>query len=41
MRADICELHWTFIGQIDRRQRNFALHNTLSITPALQPTLAT
>jgi hypothetical protein len=29
-------LHWTFIGQVERVQRNVSLHNILRIADALQ-----
>ncbi|GAB6987905.1 helix-turn-helix domain-containing protein [Nocardioides pyridinolyticus] len=34
--ADICELHWTYIGQVERGQRNISLHNIIRIAGALQ-----
>lgn len=33
--ADICELHWTYIGQVERGQRNISLHNILRIATGL------
>jgi transcriptional regulator with XRE-family HTH domain len=33
--ADICELHWTYIGQVERGQRNISLHNIIRIAKAL------
>ena len=34
--ADICELHWTYIGQVERGQRNISLHNIIRIAAALE-----
>ncbi|WP_461711886.1 helix-turn-helix domain-containing protein [Streptomyces sp. DSM 41013] len=34
--ADDSGLHWTFIGQVERVQRNVSLHNILKIADALQ-----
>ncbi|MDQ6525544.1 helix-turn-helix transcriptional regulator [Nocardioides sp. LHD-245] len=34
--ADICELHWTYIGQVERGQRNISLHNIIRIAEALE-----
>ncbi|GAA1549228.1 helix-turn-helix domain-containing protein [Nocardioides humi] len=34
--ADTCELHWTYIGQVERGQRNISLHNIIRIAEALQ-----
>jgi len=34
--ADICELHWTYVGQVERGQRNLSLHNIVRIATALQ-----
>jgi transcriptional regulator with XRE-family HTH domain len=33
--ADICELHWTYIGQVERGQRNISLHNIIRIAGGL------
>jgi transcriptional regulator with XRE-family HTH domain len=33
--ADIAELHWTFVGQVERGQRNLSLHNLLKLAAAL------
>ncbi|WP_245633182.1 helix-turn-helix domain-containing protein [Luteipulveratus mongoliensis] len=33
--ADRGELHWTFVGQVERGQRNLSLHNILKIAAAL------
>ena len=33
--AEGSELHWTFIGQVERGQRNLSLHNILRIAHAL------
>lgn len=29
------DLHWTFIGQVERGQRNLSLHNILRVASAL------
>lgn len=34
--ADRCELHWTYIGQIERGRRNIGLLNLLRIAGALE-----
>ncbi len=34
--ADDSGLHWTFIGQVERGQRNLTLHNILKIAEALK-----
>lgn len=34
--ADDSGMHWTFIGQVERGQRNVSLHNILKIADALQ-----
>lgn len=34
--ADICDLHWTYIGQVERGQRNITLHNILRVAKALE-----
>lgn len=34
--ADTCELHWTYIGQVERGQRNISLHNILRLAAALK-----
>lgn len=34
--ADISELHWTYLGQVERGQRNITLHNIIRIAEALQ-----
>lgn len=33
--ADLCGVHWTFIGQIERGRRNLNLHNLLKIAAGL------
>jgi transcriptional regulator with XRE-family HTH domain len=33
--ADNCGLHWTFVGQVERGQRNLALHNILKLAAGL------
>jgi transcriptional regulator with XRE-family HTH domain len=33
--ADRCQVHWTFIGQVERGQRNLSLHNLLKIADGL------
>jgi transcriptional regulator with XRE-family HTH domain len=33
--ADRADLHWTFIGQVERGQRNLSLHNLLKIAAGL------
>jgi transcriptional regulator with XRE-family HTH domain len=30
-----CGLHWTFIGQVERGQRNLSLHNILKLAHGL------
>lgn len=34
--ADRCGLHWTYVGQVERGQRNVSLHNILRIAAALE-----
>jgi transcriptional regulator with XRE-family HTH domain len=34
--ADKAELHWTFVGQVERGQRNLSLHNLLKLAAALE-----
>jgi transcriptional regulator with XRE-family HTH domain len=34
--ADACGLHWTFVGQVERGQRNITLHNILKLAVGLQ-----
>ena len=33
--ADAAQLHWTFVGQVERGQRNLALHNILKVANGL------
>jgi transcriptional regulator with XRE-family HTH domain len=33
--ADRCGVHWTFLGQVERGQRNLSLHNLLKISGGL------
>ena len=33
--ADRCGVHWTFLGQVERGQRNLSLHNLLKIADGL------
>ena len=34
--ADVAGLHWTFVGQVERGQRNLSLHNLLKVAAALE-----
>lgn len=34
--ADACGLHWTFVGQVERGQRNLSLHNILKLAEGLK-----
>ncbi|HVF76322.1 MAG TPA: helix-turn-helix transcriptional regulator [Acidimicrobiales bacterium] len=34
--ADRCELHWTYVGQIERGRRNVSLLNILRLAKALE-----
>lgn len=34
--AEKADLHWTYIGQVERGQRNISLHNILKIAGALK-----
>ena len=34
--ADRAHLHWTFVGQVERGQRNLSLHNLLKLASALK-----
>jgi transcriptional regulator with XRE-family HTH domain len=34
--ADDCGLHWTFVGQVERGQRNITLHNILKLAAGLR-----
>jgi len=34
--AAVAGLHWTFVGQVERGQRNLSLHNMLKLAEALQ-----
>lgn len=31
-----CGIHWTFLGQVERGQRNLSLHNLLRIADGLE-----
>jgi transcriptional regulator with XRE-family HTH domain len=33
--ADVANLHWTFVGQVERGRRNLSLHNLLKLAGAL------
>ena len=33
--ADRCGVHWTFVGQVERGQRNLNLHNLLKLAAGL------
>ncbi len=33
--ADRCGVHWTFLGQVERGQRNLSLHNLLKVAHGL------
>jgi transcriptional regulator with XRE-family HTH domain len=34
--ADVAGLHWTFVGQVERGQRNLNLHNICKLAKALR-----
>lgn len=34
--GDVCDIHWSMIGQIERGQRNVGLHNILKLAAALE-----
>ncbi|WP_174186469.1 helix-turn-helix domain-containing protein [Nocardia barduliensis] len=34
--AEACGLHWTYLGQVERGQRNLTLHNILKIAAGLE-----
>ena len=34
--ADRCAVHWTFLGQVERGQRNLSLHNLLKLADGLK-----
>ncbi len=34
--AVACDLHWTFVGQVERGRRNLSLHNILKLAEGLQ-----
>jgi transcriptional regulator with XRE-family HTH domain len=34
--ADRTDLHWSYIGQVERGQRNLTLHNIIKIAAALE-----
>jgi transcriptional regulator with XRE-family HTH domain len=33
--AERCGVHWTFVGQVERGQRNLSLHNALKLAGGL------
>jgi transcriptional regulator with XRE-family HTH domain len=33
--AEACGMHWTYIGQVERGERNLTLHSIQSIAKAL------
>lgn len=33
--APLCDLHWSFLGQIERGQRNLSLNNLLKVAKGL------
>lgn len=33
--GDVVGLHWTFVGQVERGQRNLSLHNLLRLAASL------
>lgn len=33
--APLCSVHWSFLGQIERGQRNNSLHNLLKVSKGL------
>jgi len=33
--AEMCGMHWTYIGQVERGERNLTLHSIQSIAKAL------
>lgn len=33
--AEVCGLHWTYVGQVERGRRNLTLHNILKLARAL------
>ncbi|MHA6760042.1 helix-turn-helix domain-containing protein [Streptacidiphilus sp. PAMC 29251] len=33
--AEVVGLHWTFVGQVERGQRNISLHNILKLAEGL------
>ncbi|WP_373418927.1 helix-turn-helix domain-containing protein [Rhodococcus opacus] len=39
--ADACGVHWTFLGQVERGQRNLTLHNILKVARGLEVDPAT
>ncbi|HEV2974779.1 MAG TPA: helix-turn-helix transcriptional regulator [Solirubrobacteraceae bacterium] len=34
--ADRCDVHWTFLGQVERGRRNLSLHNLLKLASGLE-----
>ena len=34
--AELSDIHWTFLGQVERGRRNLSLHNLLKIASGLE-----
>nr|RLV48368.1 XRE family transcriptional regulator [Nocardioides mangrovicus] len=34
--AAVSDLHWTYVGQVERGQRNLSLHNILRLAAVLE-----